>query len=74
MIIGAIFTFAVRAEATVVDIKVVGVIFMLAGAAIIAHARKGTRRERVVTRVEDPADTEDGPYTMEETIIDRDVR
>jgi len=54
MIVGAILAFAVRRETPGVDVQTVGVIFLVAGALVIAHARRGTRRERTVTRVEDP--------------------
>ena len=50
-VLGAILAFAVRSETPGVDIQTVGVIFMVAGAAVGAHARRGTRQERLVTRV-----------------------
>ena len=54
-VIGAILTFAVRTSPSgLVNWRVVGVILMLAGAALIWHARRGTTHERVVTRVEGP--------------------
>ena len=54
MIVGAILAFAVRRETPGVDVQTVGVIFLVAGALVIAHARRGSRRERTVTRIEDP--------------------
>ena len=79
-VIGAIFTFAVRSPATgIIDWRVVGIILMVAGAGLIWHARRGTTHERVITRVQDPAD--DGSHlpnpikhktVMRETIQDRD--
>lgn len=54
MIVGAILAFAVRRETPGVDVQTVGVILLVAGALVIAHARRGSRRERTVTRVEDP--------------------
>lgn len=54
LIVGAILAFAVRRETPGVDVQTVGVIFLVAGALVIAHARRGSRRERTVTRVEDP--------------------
>jgi hypothetical protein len=73
-ILGAIFTFAVRADVPGVDIHIVGLILMIAGAALIAHARAGTRRERVRTTVEEPADSSESPRVIQDTVIDRDVR
>lgn len=54
MIVGAVLAFAVRRETPGVDVQTVGVILLLAGALVIAHARRGSVRERTVTRVEDP--------------------
>ena len=54
MIVGAVLAFAVRRETPGIDVQTVGVIFLLAGALVIAHARRGSVRERTVTRVEDP--------------------
>lgn len=54
MIVGAILALAVRRETPGVDVQTVGVILLVAGALVIAHARRGSRRERTVTRVEDP--------------------
>lgn len=71
VIIGAILALAVRAEARSVDLQVVGVIFMVAGGAIIAWARKGSQRERVVTRVDDPAEPGAPTHTVEEHVIER---
>jgi hypothetical protein len=53
-VIGAILTFAVRAEPSGINLQVVGLILMVAGAGLIWHARRGTTHERVVTRVEGP--------------------
>jgi hypothetical protein len=52
VVIGAIFTFAIRKELPGIDIQVVGLILMVAGAAVIAHARHGRVREERVRRVE----------------------
>ena len=54
MIVGAVLAFAVRRETPGVDVQTVGVIFLVAGALVLAHARRGSFRERTVTRVEDP--------------------
>ena len=59
MIVGAILAFAVRRETPGVDVQTVGVILLVAGALVIAHARKGATRERTVTRVEDPLAAEE---------------
>ena len=82
-VIGAILTFAVRTPPTaMVDWRIVGLIFMVAGGALIWHARRGTTRERVVTRVQGPVDPDapasptgpviENPTAVREIIQERD--
>lgn len=69
IIIGAIFTFALKAESDWLDTRMLGLILMLGGAAFIWRSR--LRRREVVTR-----ETEvPGPVgsTEERTVIERDV-
>ncbi len=74
MVLGAILAFAVRNETPGVDIQTVGVILMVAGAAVIAHARHGTRHEHSVTRVEEDADNPELPtHTVREHVVDREI-
>lgn len=61
MIVGAVLAFAVRRETPGIDVQTVGAILLVAGALVIAHARRGTLRERTVTRVEDPLAGEQAP-------------
>lgn len=56
VVVGAIFALAVRKELPGIDIQTVGLILMVAGAAVIAHARHGRVREEKVTRVEEAQD------------------
>jgi len=72
-VVGAILTFAVHVDLPGIDITVVGLILMIAGGAIIALARRNTRRERVITRVDSPSDPTSPPHTVQHTIVDRDV-
>ena len=79
-VLGAILTFAVRSSPNgIINWHIVGIIFMVAGAALIWHARRGTTHERVITRVQEPRS--DGSHlpnpikhktVMRETIQDRD--
>lgn len=70
MVVGAILAFAVRRETPAVDIQTVGAIFLVAGAFVLAHARHGSRRERTVTRVEDPLDGEfDEAYPAASAVV-----
>ena len=78
-VIGAILTFAVRSPATgIINWHIDGIIFMLAGAGLIWHARRGTTHERVITRVQAPSDEAELPSpithntVVRETIQDRD--
>lgn len=61
MVVGAVLAFAVRVDGEVVDIQTVGLIFMLAGAAIIAYARREKRAKEVRTHVEQRLDAEGRP-------------
>lgn len=68
LVLGAILTFAVRADASAVDLQTVGLIFMLAGAAIIAYYRKQGRVERVVTRIREREDGQVQTETFREVV------
>jgi hypothetical protein len=64
VVLGAILAFAVRKDASVVDLQIVGLIFMLAGAAIIAHYRRERRQRQIFTHVEQSA----GSQPVHETV------
>lgn len=72
-VLGAILAFAVRADPPGINLQVVGIILMVAGAALIAHARRGTRHERVVTRVEKPMGSSQPTHTVQQTIEEREI-
>ncbi len=72
MVFGAILAFAVEDRLPAVHLHVVGLILLVAGAAVIAHARHGVRHERVVRRVEEPLDPGDPPRVVEEIIQEQD--
>lgn len=73
-VIGAILTFAVRTSPSgLVNWKVVGLILMVAGAALIWHSRRGTVHETVVTRVETPTDGGDVTSPISEQTAVREV-
>ncbi|HEX4977941.1 MAG TPA: DUF6458 family protein [Nocardioides sp.] len=84
MVVGAILAFAVRRETPGVDVQTVGLILLVAGGLVVAHARRGSQRERTVTRVEDPLASEHvstapdlrvdpgtGHRTVREHVVDR---
>ena len=64
VIIGAIFAFALKAESSWLDTRVLGLILMLGGAAFVVRARV-KRREVVARETEDP----DGVMGTEETTV-----
>ncbi len=64
IIIGAIFAFAVRAESSWLDTRVLGVILMLGGLAFIWRSR--VRKREVVTRETESAD---GVEQTQQTIV-----
>ncbi len=71
-VLGAILTFAVRADVPGVDLHVVGIIFMVAGGGIIAWSRRSTRHEHVVTEVEEPTNPHARPHTVRRVVRDTD--
>jgi uncharacterized membrane protein HdeD (DUF308 family) len=66
IIVGAIFTFALKAESSWLDVRVLGLILMLGGAAFIARAR--LKRREVVTRESSP-----GAEVEETQVVERRV-
>jgi hypothetical protein len=71
VVLGAILTFAVRADSEVVDLQVVGLILMLAGVAVMLHARRTTVEESVVTQIEEDSDPAQPPRKTEERTVRR---
>jgi hypothetical protein len=61
LVVGAILAFAVDDDMPGIDLGTVGLILMLAGAAVIAWARNGHERERVVTTTGTEADLGPSP-------------
>ncbi len=72
IVLGAIFTFAVRGDTSVVDLQVVGVILMLAGAVIVYFTRNGTIKVRTVRTVDDNSDPQRPVHTVYETVTEKD--
>jgi hypothetical protein len=72
MVLGAILAFAIDDRLPAIHLHVVGLILMVAGAAVIAQRRHGDRHERVVRRVEEPLDPGEPPRVVEEVIREQD--
>jgi membrane-bound ClpP family serine protease len=56
VVLGALLSFAVKDDMPNINLGVAGVILMVAGAAVIAHARATSQRESVVERREESSD------------------
>ena len=73
-VLGAILAFAVRqGDSPTIDLDVVGLILMIAGGAVIAFARQGNTRERVVTTIDDLSDPSRPTHTVIESVNDGDA-
>lgn len=72
LIVGAILTFAVRSDTSAVDLQTVGLILLVAGGALIWHARNGSTREREITVLEDRSDPSRPVRTVHETLTEQD--
>lgn len=72
MIFGAILAFGIDDRLPAIHLHVVGLILLVAGAAVIAHARHGARHERVVRRIEEPLDAGEPPKVVEEVVREQD--
>jgi hypothetical protein len=72
LILGAIFTFAVRGDTSVVDLQIVGIILMIAGAVIVYFTRNGTIKMRTVKTVDDNSDPHRPIHTVYETVTEKD--
>lgn len=68
LIIGAILAFAVRSNSSWINVHMVGVIFMVGGAAIIAYFRKERHVKEVVKHVQHGEGTDEPYAVVEETI------
>jgi hypothetical protein len=72
LILGAILTFAVRGDTSVVDLQVAGIILMVAGAVIVYLTRNGTIKMRTVRTVDDNSDPVRPVHTVYETVTEKD--
>jgi hypothetical protein len=72
LILGAILTFAVRGDTSVVDLQVAGVILMVAGAVIVYLTRNGTIKMRTIRTVDDNSDPVRPVHTVYETVTEKD--
>jgi membrane-bound ClpP family serine protease len=71
LIVGAILAFAVTDHVPNINLGVVGLILMVAGAIFIANARRGAQAERRVTRTEESDDPDTASRVVHEVIRER---
>lgn len=71
--LGAILAFAVRTDASAVDLQTVGLIFMLAGAAIIVYFRRETHQKQVVTHIQESSEAGQPAEVVRETVVTESV-
>ena len=71
MVVGAILAFAVDDDVPNINLGVTGLILMIAGAVVIAHARYNEQREKVVTLREESEDPHTAPRVVEEVVRER---
>ncbi|MGA8211349.1 MAG: DUF6458 family protein [Nocardioidaceae bacterium] len=71
MVVGAILAFAVTDNLRNVNLGLVGLILMAAGAVIIVNARRGFQEERTVTRREESDDPDEASRVVQEIVRER---
>jgi membrane protein implicated in regulation of membrane protease activity len=72
LVLGAVFAFAVRQDTPVLDVQVTGVIFMLAGAALVYLSSRTRKRERSVVTRDDLSSPQHPLHEVHETVVEHD--
>jgi hypothetical protein len=70
LVVGALLTFAVEDHVDNLNLGVAGVILMLAGVAVLVHARTA-KDEKTVTVREESSDPEDTTHVVEQITRER---
>ena len=70
LVLGAVFAFAVRQDTPLIDLQVTGVIFMMAGAALVYLSSRSRRRERSVVTRDDLSSPSHPLHEVHETVVD----
>ena len=70
LVIGALLTFAVEDHVDNLNLPVAGVILMLAGVAILVHARTA-QKEKSVTLSEESTDPDDPTHVVQQIVRER---
>ena len=69
---GAVLTFAVKSDSSVVDLQVLGIILMLGGVALIYHGQQNRNRVREVTTIDDLTNPERPVHVVREEMHEDD--
>ena len=72
VMIGAVLTFAVKTDSSVVDLQVLGIILMLGGGALIYHGQQNRNKVREVTSIDDLSDPNRPTHVVREEIHEDD--
>jgi hypothetical protein len=72
LVLGAVLTFAVREDTPLLDVQVTGLIFMIAGGALVYLSSRTKRRERSVVTRDDLSHPERPLHEVHETVVDHD--
>lgn len=72
LMIGAILTFAVKSDSSVIDLQVLGIILMLGGGALIYHGQQNRDRVREVTTIDDVSDPDRRTHIVREELHEDD--
>jgi membrane protein implicated in regulation of membrane protease activity len=74
VVLGAVLAFAVRGDTSAVDLQTAGLIFLVAGAAIIYYSRHGRAKVRETTVIDDNRDPARPVHTVHEEVVLQDGR
>ena len=72
VMIGAVLTFAVKSDSSVVDLQVLGIILMLGGGALVYHGQQNRNRVREVTTIDDLTNPERPVHVVREEMHEDD--
>jgi hypothetical protein len=72
LMMGAVLTFAVKNDSSVVDLQILGVILMLGGGALIYHGQQNRNRVREVTTIDDLTNPDRPVHVVREELAEDD--
>jgi uncharacterized membrane protein len=72
VMMGAILTFALKNDSSVVDLQILGIILMVGGGALMFHAQQTKNKVREVTEIKDLTNPEKPTHIRREEILEDD--